>query len=84
MLSGLFKHHAGLEEVAVDGYLEYAVHQAGEVFCDGEAETGTLGVPGFVAALKSTPGLTLDDIVKLSPLDVFELSEVCADNYFFR
>lgn len=38
----------------------------------------------FVAALKSTPGLTLDDVVKLSPLDVFELSEVCADNYFFR
>ena len=38
----------------------------------------------YVAALKATPGLTLDDVVKLSPLDVFELSEVCADNYFFR
>lgn len=38
----------------------------------------------FVAALKATPGLSMDDYVKLSPLDIFELAELCADNYFFR
>ena len=38
----------------------------------------------FVAAIKGTPGLRVDDVLKVSMVDALCLSEDCLSNYLFR
>lgn len=39
---------------------------------------------GFVAGIKGTPGLMVDDILQLSLADGLELSEIVLSDYLFR
>lgn len=38
----------------------------------------------FVAAIKGTPGLRVDDVLKISVVDALCLGEDCLANYLFR
>lgn len=38
----------------------------------------------FVAAIKGTPGLRVDDVLKVSMIDALCLGEDCLSNYLFR
>lgn len=38
----------------------------------------------FVAAIKGTPGLRVDDVLKVSMVDALCLGEDCLSNYLFR